>query len=172
MSFVNDSRRTAGLSGVSGWFLEQCGVGLGSIALGQLLQQEGYAALDGSSRGVDPLTVKSPHFAPKAKRVLYLFMAGGPSHMDLLDNKPQLTKFDGTLPPAELLKGYRAAFINPNSNCRAPSSSSRGMASPAPSFRVLPHLAQVIDDIAIVKEDRQRTRSIMARPDPHEHRLE
>jgi hypothetical protein len=47
-------------------------------------------------------------------------MAGAPSHLELFDNKPQLAKFDGTLPPAELLKGYRAAFINPNSKLLGP----------------------------------------------------
>jgi hypothetical protein len=47
-------------------------------------------------------------------------MAGAPSHLELFDNKPQLAKFDGTLPPPELLKGYRAAFINPNSKLLGP----------------------------------------------------
>ena len=56
---------------------------------------------------------RQPHFAPKAKRVIFLFMAGAPSHLELFDYKPELAKFDGKLPPAELLKGYRAAFINP-----------------------------------------------------------
>ncbi len=47
-------------------------------------------------------------------------MAGAPSHLELFDYKPQLAKFDGTLPPPELLKGYRAAFINPNSKLLGP----------------------------------------------------
>ena len=98
------------------WFFEQCGVGLGSIALGHLLAQNGYAAPSGRSL----LAPKQPHFAPKAKRVIFLFMAGAPSHLELFDNKPELAKFDGTLPPAELLKGYRAAFINPNSKLLGP----------------------------------------------------
>ncbi len=95
------------------WFLEQCGVGMGAVALNQLLMQSGYAA-------DNPLAPKKPHFAPKAKNVIYLFMAGGPSHIEMFDNKPQLVKFDGTLPPPELLKGYRAAFINPNSKLLGP----------------------------------------------------
>ncbi len=89
------------------WFFEQCGVGLGTAALGQLLCESGFAA-------------QPTHFAPKAKHVIFLFMAGAPSHLELFDNKPQLAKFDGTLPPAELLKGYRAAFINPNSKLLGP----------------------------------------------------
>ena len=66
------------------WFFEQCGVGLGSVALGHLLAKDGYAA-----PSVDPLAAKQPHFAPKAKRVIFLFMAGAPSHLDLFDNKPR-----------------------------------------------------------------------------------
>ena len=103
------------------WFLEQCGVGLGAMALGQLLGEAGYARLRRRhAAGVNPLAPRAPHFAPKAKRVIFLFMAGGPSHLELFDNKPQLAKFDGTLPPAELLKGYRAAFINPDSKLLGP----------------------------------------------------
>src|SRR5215213_5480046 len=85
------------------WFLQQCGVGLGSAALASLLRADGFAA-------GDPLAPKQPHFAPKAKRVIFLFMAGAPSHLDLFDYKPKLAEMDGTLPPPELLKGYRAAF--------------------------------------------------------------
>ena len=96
------------------WFLQQCGVGLGSMALGSLLAEEGFA------QAADPMAVKAPHFAPKAKNVIFLFMAGGPSHLELFDYKPELEKFDGTLPPKELLEGYRAAFINPNSTLLGP----------------------------------------------------
>src|SRR3954453_21486252 len=114
------------------WFLERCGVGLGSMALAQLLGEAGYAAATPSgaaTTGVNPLAPRAPHFAPKAKRVIFLFMAGGPSHLELFDNKPQLATFDGTLPPAELLKGYRAAFINPGAKLLGPrlKSSPRGM---------------------------------------------
>ena len=71
-------------------------------------------------RSRTPLLPKTPHFAPKAKRVIFLFQAGAPSHIDLFDDKPALRKHDGTLPPPELLKGYRAAFINPSSTLLAP----------------------------------------------------
>ena len=68
----------------------------------------------------NPLAPRQPHFPAKAKRVIYLFQAGAPSHLELFDHKPELTKRDGQLPPAELLKGYRAAFINPNSALLGP----------------------------------------------------
>src|SRR6188474_505499 len=95
------------------WFFKECGVGLGAAALASLLGAESALGAPKASDGVNPLAPRKPHFAPKAKRVIYLFMAGAPSHLELFDYKPQLEKFSGTLPPEELLKGYRAAFINP-----------------------------------------------------------
>jgi hypothetical protein len=98
------------------------------------------------------MTPRQPHFAPKAKNVIFLFMAGAPSHLEMFDNKPQLAKFDGTLPPAELIKGYRAAFINPNSKLLGPKFKfSRHGQSGTELSELLPRLAEVVDDIAIVK---------------------
>jgi hypothetical protein len=132
------------------WFLQQCGVGLGAAALAHLLGQSGYAAP--ATDPADPLAPKAPHFAPKAKHVIYLFMAGAPSHLELFDNKPQLAKFDGTLPPPELLKGYRAAFINPNSKLLGPKFRfARHGHSGAELSELLPHLATVVDEVAIVR---------------------
>jgi hypothetical protein len=134
------------------WFFEQCGLGLGAIALGNLLQAEGFAAGSGEAQAVNPLAPKPPHYAAKAKRVLYLFMAGAPSHLELFDNKPQLAKFDGTLPPAELIKGYRAAFIKPSSKLLGPKFKfARHGQCGAELSTLLPHLATAVDDIAIVK---------------------
>lgn len=133
------------------WFLKQCGVGLGGIALHSLLGDYAKAA-SAASGLVNPLTPKQPHFPAKAKNVIYLFMAGAPSHLELFDNKPQLAKFSGTLPPAELLKGYRAAFINPSSKLLGPKFSfSKHGQSGAELSELLPHLATVADDIAIVR---------------------
>jgi hypothetical protein len=120
------------------WFLQQCGVGLGSIALADLLRA------DAPARG--------PHFAPKVKRVIFLFMAGGPSHLELFDNKPELAKMDGKLPPPDLLQGYRAAFINPSSKFLGPKFKfARHGQSGAELSELLPHLATVADDLCIVK---------------------
>ncbi len=134
------------------WFLEQCGVGLGSMALGQLLQQQGYAAETSGTAAVNSMAPRAPQFAPKAKRVLFLFMAGAPSHLELFDHRPQLAKFDGTLPPADLIKGYRAAFIKPNSKLLGPKFRfARHGQSGTELSELLPHLAGVVDDIAVVK---------------------
>ncbi|MBN8733883.1 MAG: DUF1501 domain-containing protein [Acidobacteria bacterium] len=115
---------------------------MGALALRDLMG----ATLD------DPMAPKKPHFAPKAKRVVFLFMAGAPSHLEMFDYKPQLEKFDGTLPPADLLKGYRAAFINPNSKLMGPKFkfSKHGQAGVELS-ELIPHTASVVDDLTIVK---------------------
>jgi hypothetical protein len=129
------------------WFLRDCGVGLGSIALAELLRQHGCAATP-----ADPLAAKQPHIAPKAKRVVYLFMAGAPSHLELFDNKPSLAKYDGQLPPPKLIEGYRAAFITPSSKFLGPKFKfAKYGRCGAELTDLLPHLATIVDDIAIVK---------------------
>ncbi len=76
-----------------------CGVGLAKTALASLMAESMFGQ-------------KSPHFAPKADRVIFLFMAGGPSHLELLDYKPALVKHDGQPTPMEILKGKRFAFMD------------------------------------------------------------
>src|SRR5438067_2830775 len=131
------------------WFFEQCGVGLGAVALGQLFRQNGWASPAPLANALAP---KQPHFPAKAKRVIFLFMAGAPSHLELFDYKPELAKWNGKVPPAELVKGYRAAFINPNSTLLGPKFKfAKHGQSGAELSELLPHLAEVADDIAIVK---------------------
>ena len=123
------------------WFLQQCGIGMGALALPSLLQAS-----------ADPLAPRQPHFPAKAKNVIFLFMAGAPSHLEMFDYKPQLAKFDGTLPPPELLKGYRAAFINPNSKLLGPKYHfSKYGQSGAEVSELLPHFSKIVDEVAIVK---------------------
>ena len=125
--------------------MEQCGVGLGTMALAQLLT-------DSAKASDDPLAARTPPLPAKAKHVIFLFMAGAPSHLELFDYKPQLAKFDGTLPPAELLKGYRAAFINPNSKLLGPKFKfKRYGKSDTEMGELLPFTGEIVDDIAIVK---------------------
>ncbi|HWF17749.1 MAG TPA: DUF1501 domain-containing protein [Verrucomicrobiae bacterium] len=134
------------------WFLKECGVGLGAIALHTLLGDYASAASAQPGANANPLAPRQPHFAPRAKNIIYLFMAGAPSHLELFDYKPQLAKFNGTLPPPELLKDYRTAFINPNSTLLGPKFKfARHGQCGAELSELLPHLAEVVDDIAIVK---------------------
>jgi hypothetical protein len=152
MNCQDDLYRNADPAHVSRrWFLEQCGVGLGAMALGHLCGNSSSAA-PATSAALNPLAARPPHFPGKAKRVIFLFMAGAPSHLELFDNKPELTKFDGTLPPADLIKGYRAAFINPSSKLLGPKFkfAKHGQCG-AELSELLPHLAEVVDEIAIVK---------------------
>jgi hypothetical protein len=128
------------------WFLEQCGVGVGALALADLLAAAPAPAASG------PLAPKQPHFAPKATSVIFLFMAGAPSHLEMFDYKPQLAKFNGSLPPPELLKGYRAAFINPNSRLLGPKFRfARHGGNGVDLSELIPHTAEIVDEIAIVK---------------------
>ncbi len=130
------------------WFLKDCGLGLAGIAAGALASRQSIAA----SQTDNPLAVRQPHFPPKAKRVIYMFNAGAPSHLELFDNKPELTKRNGQLPPAELLKGYRAAFINPNSALLGPKFKfERHGQCGMELSEVLPHTASIADEICLIR---------------------
>ena len=133
------------------WFFRQCGVGLGSIALASLLRPDtvvGAAALEPSN----PLAPKQPQFKPRAKRVIYLFMGGAPSQLDLFDYKPGLAKYDGKPVPAEVVMGQKYAFIKPDAALYASEFKfARQGNCGAELSEALPHLAEVVDDIAIVK---------------------
>src|SRR5262245_2271262 len=83
-------------------FFGRTACGIGSAALASLLRSEGFAQ-----------TV-APHFAPKAKRVIYLFMDGAPTHVDLFDYKPRLQKLHGTPIPDEYLAGKRFSTMTGN----------------------------------------------------------
>ena len=134
------------------WFLEQCGVGLGAIALRTLWGESAYNTAMAANIDSGPLMPGPSHRAPRAKNVIYLFMAGAPSHLELFDFKPQLAKFDGSLPPDELIQGYRTAFIQPNSKLLGPKVHFfRRVQCGTEISEVLPHLAKVADDIAVVK---------------------
>jgi hypothetical protein len=130
------------------WFFQECGVGMASLAVMDLLRSQGLAA----PAAAGPLEDKRSHYPARAKRVIYLFMGGAPSHLELFDNKPELAKWDGKLPPADLLKGYRAAFINPNSRLLGPKFKfARHGRSGAEISELLPHLSKIADDLTIVR---------------------
>ena len=91
----------------------RCGVGVGAMALGALLAGEGRGAGEGAGGPLGlPGLPGLPHFVPKAKRVIHLFMAGGPSQLDLFDYKPELARRDGQPIPASFTDGKRFAFMN------------------------------------------------------------
>ena len=134
------------------WFLQDCGVGLASVALHSLLSNACDAATPNETSHRQQDGSRQPHFPAQAKRVVYLFNSGAPSHLELFDHKPELTKHNGKLPPAELLKGYRAAFIKPNSAFLGPKYGfARHGKSGIELSELLPYTSQVIDDLCFVR---------------------
>lgn len=126
-------------------FFQDCRIGLGKIALASLL-------CGGNASAAGPLAPKAAHFPAKAKHVIYLFMAGAPSQIDLFDYKPALTKFDGSSVPEDMVKDQRYAFIQRDAALMAsPFAFARHGESGAELSEMLPHLSRSVDDIAIVK---------------------
>jgi hypothetical protein len=91
-------------------FFSRCGVGLGRTALAGLLS--GGTVFGAPSSAGNPMAPKAPHFPARAKSVIYLFMAGAPSQLELFDYKPALHRFDGQPAPESILKGKRFAFMD------------------------------------------------------------
>src|SRR5215210_5972022 len=92
-------------------FFRDCAVGVGSMALSALLAQETRGLTAPGSPRKDPLIPKKPHFPAKAKAVIYLFMAGAPSQLELFEPKPKLNELHGQTVPESFTKGKRFAFI-------------------------------------------------------------
>ena len=125
-------------------FLAHSGGGLGIAALGGLLSREMPAAQEA--------VVSRPHFAPRAKNVIYLHMIGAPSQLDLYDDKPVLRKHDGQKCPDELLKGKRFAFIGGEMTLAGSEYRfARHGQSGAVMSELLPNLATVADDLCLLK---------------------
>lgn len=126
-------------------FLRQGTLGIGSLALSHLLNKEMRAST--TSR---PLL--QPHFTPKAKRVIFLHMVGGPSQMDTFDPKPELDKWDGRSLPEELTRGQKFAFITPDARAIkslysfAPQGDSGIVMS-----ELFPYLATVADELTVIR---------------------
>jgi hypothetical protein len=129
-------------------FFRDCGYGVGKVALASLLC--GADRAPGST--TDPFAPKKPHFPGKAKAVIHLFMAGAPSQLDLFDHKPALAKLEGKPLPPEVIKGQRYAFIRPDAAVLGPRFKfARHGECGAELSEMLPHLATVVDDVAILK---------------------
>lgn len=128
-------------------FFAQSGMGLGSVALSSLLAGDLPAIGQGG-----PVHHVGPHFAPKAKQVIYLHMIGAPSQLDMFDHKPVLQKHDGQKCPDELLKGKRFAFIGGEmALAGSPYEFKKHGQSGQVMSELLPHLATVADDICLLK---------------------
>src|SRR5688572_15972139 len=97
-------------------FLKNCQLGFGAIGLSSLLAGDGVSmqaqAATATDPAANPLAPHPPHFAAKAKRVIYLHLTGSPPHLDLYDYKPELVKLDGQPCPDKFLEGKRFAFTS------------------------------------------------------------
>jgi hypothetical protein len=122
--------------------LKCIGLGFGQVALIDLLARDGLLAAPAG-----PLSVKRPHFAPKAKSVIWLFMEGGPSACDTFDPKPMLTKFDGKQPP----KSIDVYFGKPGPLMGSPFEFSQHGQCGAWVADTMPHIAQHVDKLAFLK---------------------
>lgn len=121
------------------------GLGLGTAALAGL--EPVHAATV-----ADPLAPKIPHFAPKAKRVIHLFMTGAPSQLELFDPKPVLTAMEGKPLPASVIKGQRYAFIRPDAAVMGPRFKFQKYGqSGAELSEILPHTASIADELCIIR---------------------
>ncbi|MCA9069122.1 MAG: DUF1501 domain-containing protein, partial [Planctomycetaceae bacterium] len=138
-------------------FLTSAASGLGAMGLGAMLTQDGVlssqTAIAESSLSDDPLTPKQPHFQPKAKACIFIFMAGAPSQLDLFDPKPKLNEMHGQSLPESMLKNVRFAFIQKDtatlmgSNRKFQKHGECGM-----EFSdLLPHMGTVADDLLMVR---------------------
>ncbi|HYE74525.1 MAG TPA: DUF1501 domain-containing protein [Blastocatellia bacterium] len=126
-------------------FFKQTGFGIGSVALTSLLNDKLFAASQQAQ-------LPKPHFAPKAKNVIFLFMAGGPSQLDLFDPKPKLNQYDGQPIPEEYVKGERFAFIKGTPRLLgSPFNFKQHGQSGAIISDILPNLARHSDEIAIIR---------------------
>jgi hypothetical protein len=136
-------------------FFRDCALGLGSLGLASLLDHGPLFGAD-PSPSASPLSARLPHFTPKAKRVIYLFMAGGPSQLELFDPKPMLQERNNQPIPESFIKGKRFAFMDtfakevPKLLGTRRSFARHGQCGTHVS-ECLPHIAGVVDDLAIIR---------------------
>src|SRR5437867_2303428 len=133
-------------------FFSHCALGLGGIALASLLNER--RALAGEAGGLaDPIALRPPHFAPRARNIIYLFMAGGPSQLELFDYKPKLIELNGRPIPHSFIEGKRFAFMG--------SSHGTNLLGTRRAFErygqsgmwvseMFPHTATIVDDATFV----------------------
>ena len=134
-------------------FFSRCGVGVGKIALASMLGGPMMSAA--TTKAVNPNAPKPPHFPAKVKNVIYLFMAGGPSQLELFDYKPALQQYDGKSAPESLLKGKRFAFMDtfskePPKLLGTRREFKRYGKSGLYVSELLPNIGSVADDIALI----------------------
>ena len=131
-------------------FLRDCAGGVGMMALASLLERDGYGA--SIDTRTNPLAPRKPHFAPKAKSVIFMFMEGGPSQIDLFDPKPELQKWHGKPLPASITKDMRLAFTKPTAAVLASPRVFKPYGQCGTELSDwIPNIASCADDICLVR---------------------
>ena len=131
-------------------FFGQCAVGLGSIALASML---GETARGNEVRDMaNPMAPRKPHYRAKAKNIIYLFMAGGPSQLELFDYKPKLVELNGQPIPESFIAGKRFAFMDTFGKERPKllgtrRNFARHGRNGAWVSELFPHTATIVDDV-------------------------
>ena len=136
-------------------FFQDCGVGVGKIALASLMAG-GVGALQsrsllGSTDSVGEAAGR-PNFLPRAKRVIYMFMAGAPSQLDLFDYKPRLAELEGQPIPPSVIDGQRYAFIQPDAAILGPQFKFKKHGSVGMEVsELLPWFSKIVDEVSLLK---------------------
>src|SRR6516164_4443117 len=131
-------------------FLLKAGGGFGTVALSALLEQDPLRAAP-AHRGQSDGAPRAPHFAPKAKSVIFLFMEGGPSHLDTFDPKPELTRLHGQKLPASFGPIITPMGVGGNTLLASKRAFRKHGQSGIEVSDWLPHLAGCVDDLAVVR---------------------
>ena len=131
-------------------FFKDCTVGVGSLGLASLLNERLFAD---AQKPDDPLAPKKPHFAAKAKSIIYLHMAGAPSTLDLFDYKPKLNELNGEPCPESYIRDQQFAFIKSGKPklLGSPHKFAKHGQSGQEMSSILPHLATVADELCIIR---------------------
>lgn len=134
-------------------FFSDCKIGLGSLALASLLDGRLLGAVPSDrTASPEPLATRSTHFPARAKRVIFLFMAGGPSQLELFDDKPKLRELDGQVIPPSFVANKRFAFIKQDAKLLGTRRKFRQWGQcGAQISTLLPHLGEIADDVAFLR---------------------
>jgi len=134
-------------------FFSRCGIGLGGIALASIMKGPELFATD-LAAPLNPMSSRPPHFRARAKNIIYLFMAGGPSQLELFDYKPKLKELNGEPIPQSFIEGKRFAFMGTSHGTKLLGTRREFKQhghSGAWVSEMFPHTATIVDDVSFVR---------------------